>query len=429
MEDQACRFCGKEMEEAARFCSACGSELQDTGRVCAKCHQANPDEAHFCMTCGDDLTAQEMAAAVEGGNIHHLANTTVVSLNPIAEAFSSTAAPSKRHAAVSVSKSALVAGIIILLLAASAWAYSYYTRQVTQKFLTASSQVAVQIFESNQMLADLFNQPINAQTSPILAQMLPAYIQNLQVSADNWSATKCPDKYLAQKESLTSLVQVQLEIMEQIPAILAHPLVAETDAITKSLRENMAQATQISAQLQLPGVAIQNDAQLPVIADKLAAYTAQQREIYKAKLARLESMNSYFKQIDSILQKNNEAKSGLGTMLEKIRSGEYDWADYFTMIDGARTARANLLTQVNRVKTPSGAEEYSAELSRLLSQSINYCDIMKAGATAESKGDYATANKKYIEAQTLNDQIQSQYAAFNSKYQNGKAQLTNINNL
>jgi hypothetical protein len=99
------------------------------------------------------------------------------------------------------------------------------------------------------------------------------------------------------------------------------------------------------------------------------------------------------------------------------------------MIDGAKATRESLRAQVNRLVTPAGTEEYTGELSRLLSLSVNYCDIMKAGATSESKGDYSTANKKYIEAQTLNDQIQDQYAAFNNKYRTGKSTLTNIDNL
>ncbi|MEQ8202057.1 MAG: hypothetical protein ABRQ24_11625, partial [Syntrophomonadaceae bacterium] len=390
------------------------------------CHQANPDQAHFCMACGEDLTAQEIAA-VTAGTIDHLANTAVVPLNPVTNIFT----PSAPSVGLSTAtkKSLAAIGILLLLLAGAGGVYHYYTQQMTQRFLSASSRLTGQMTASGQMLADYFAQPIDSHTIETLQQALPGQIQNLQGSVDSWNSVKCPEQYRAQKQTLARLAEIQLTVMGQIPDILAHPLAAETDGVLESLRQNIDEAQGISADMQLPGVQLPDSERSTVVADRLSAYCSQQREIHKAKLARLDAMNAYFKQMDSIIQKNNEAKTGLGTMLGQIRSGEYGWPDYFKMIDGARTTRESLRTQVNRLVTPAGTEEYTAELSRLLSLSINYCDIMKAGATSESKGDYEAANRKYIEAQTLNDQIQSQYTAFNGKYQTGKATLTNIDNL
>ncbi len=425
MAQQTCTVCGQEMDDAARFCSACGGELDSAGRVCAKCHQSNPDRAHFCMTCGDDLTTQEIAA-IDACAVHHLANTTTVPLNPVM-GIPAPSAPSAGQSAAA-KRSLAVIGVVVLLAAAGG-VYYYYTQQTIQRFLSASSLLTGHLAASEQKLADHFDQPIDAQSIATLQQAWPGQIQELQNSVDAWKAVKCPDQYLAPKQILGRAAEIQLAVMGQIPDILAHPLAAETDGVLESLRQNLNEAQDLSETFQLQGLQLPNSDKATAVTDKLSAYCAEQREIHKAKLARLEAMNVYFQQMDSIIQKNNEAKTGLGAMLDKIRSGEYGWPDYFKMIDGAKATRESLRAQVNRLVTPAGTEEYTAELSRLLSLSVNYCDIMKAGATSESKGDYAAANKKYIEAQTLNDQIQSQYSAFTSKYQSGKTALTNIDNL
>lgn len=431
MAQQICAICGREVDDAARFCPACGGELQAAGQICGKCHQSNPDRALFCMNCGDDLTVQETAAvdaeSVDAGAIHHLANTAAVSLPPIME-IPAPAAPSA-GAPAAVKRTLAVIGVVVLLLTAGGGVYRYYTQQMTQRFLSASSLLAGQMAGAEQKLADYFERPIDTQFIAALQQDWPGQIQELQIAVDEWKTVKCPKQYLLQQQLLDRRAEAQLAAMGQIPDILAHPLAAETDGVLESLRQNMNEARDLSNNIQLPGLQMPNSDKATAVADSLSAYCSEQREIYKAKLARLEAMKAYFKQMDSILQKNNEAKTGLGAMLDKIRSGEYGWPDYFEMIDGAKSTRVNLRTQVNRLVTPAGTEEYTAELSRLLSLSVDYCDIMKAGANAESKGDYSTANKKYIEAQTLNDQIQSQYAAFNSKYQAGKSTLTNIDNL
>lgn len=426
MAQQKCAVCGQGMDDGAQFCSSCGCELDSAGRKCAKCHQSNPDRAHFCMTCGDDLTTQEIAA-IDAGAIHHLAQTTASPLNPVMEIPGPSASSDQQSA--TINRSLAVIGVVVVLLAAAGGIYYYYTQQTIQRFLSASSLLTEQLAASQQKLTGHFDQPIDAQSIANLQQEFPGLIQDLQTSVDAWEAVKCPDQYLAQKQVLGRAAEIQMAVMEQIPDILAHPLAPENDGVLESLRQNLNQAQDISDTLQLPGLQLPNSDKATAVADKLSAYCDEQREIYKAKLARLEAMNYYFQQMDSIIQKNNEAKTGLGAMLDKIRSGEYGWSDYFKMIDGAKATRESLRAQVNRLVTPAGTEEYTGELSRLLSLSVNYCDIMKAGATSESKGDYSTANKKYIEAQTLNDQIQDQYAAFNNKYRTGKSTLTNIDNL
>lgn len=426
MTQQICAICGQDMDDGARFCSACGGQLQAAGRICEQCRQSNPESAHFCMNCGEGLTAQEIAA-VDSTAIHHLANAAAVPLTP------SLGQPVPTTPSVGQSlftqKNLAVMAIILLFLAAAGGGYYYYTQQMTQRFLSASSLLAGQLAEADARLGSQFEQPIDAQFITTLKQDWPGQIEELQAAVDEWKAVKCPNQYLPQKQLLDQVGEIQLAILGQIPDILAHPLAAETDDGLESLRQNMEKVQDLSETLQLPGVRLSHSSQAAAVADRLSAYCSEQREIYKAKLARLEAMTTYFNQMDSILQKNSEAKTGLGAMLGKIRNGEYGWPDYFKMIDGAKSTRESLRNQVNRLVTPAGTEEYTAELSRLLSLSINYCDIMKAGATSESKGDYEAANRKYIEAQTLNDQIQSQYSAFTSKYQNGKTALTNIDNL
>ena len=376
MAQQICTVCGQEINDAARFCTVGGGELDSTGRICGKCHQSNPDRALFCMTCGDELAAQEISAA-DAGAIHHLANTVAVPLNPVME-IPAPSAPSAGQSAAAKKFMAAI-GIVMLLLAAAGGIYQNYTQQMIQRFLSASSLLAEQLAGAEQNLADYFAGPIDARFIATLQQDWPGQIQELQISVDAWKAVKCPDQYLGQKQILSRVAEIQLAVMGQIPEILAHPLAAETDGVLDSLRQNLKEARDLSKNLQLPGLQLPNGDKTTATADKLAAYCKEQREIYKAKLARLEAMNAYFKQMDSIIQKNNEAKTGLGAMLDKIRSGEYGWPDYFKMIDGAKATRESLRTQVNRLVTPAGAEEYTAELSRLLSLSVNYCDIMRAG--------------------------------------------------
>ncbi len=427
MTVQICPICAREMEDSDRFCSACGNELQAAARVCAKCHQPNPEEAHFCMACGDDLAAQEIAAAATAvQEIHHLANTAVVPFNPIEETYTSKAPTTTKQ----INKKGVVwLGTILVILAGLIGSFYYLSYQNTQKFLHSSAELANQITASNQLLSEQLSAPITTQTIASLQQILPGYKENLEKTAADWASLSSPNQYQSQHDSLHALAQIQTDILTQVPAILSNPLANETDTKVAALRENIAQAQNITSNLELPGVALAGFDQLTGVADQLSAYSVQQRQIYQEKIARLNALNTYFQQMDLIIHKNNDAKTGLGSMLDKIRSGEYAWQDYFSLIDRAKATREGLRTQVNKLSTPAGAEEFTAELSRLLSLSINYCDIMKAGATLESKASYDAANQKYIEAQTLNDQIQGQYTNFINDYEIGKTTLSSINYL
>lgn len=426
MTVQLCPVCAKEMEETDRYCSSCGSELQAAARACAKCHQLNPEEAHFCMACGDDLAAQEIAAAANLQEIHHLANTAVVPLNPIDETYTPKAPP---RAQATSKKGAVWLGAVLVILAGLVGGFYYLSYQNTQQFLHSSAELANQITASNQLLIEQLSVPITAQTVTSLQQTLAESAEKITEAASAWAAMTCPNQYQSQHDNLQELVQVQTDILAQVPAILANPLANETDNKVATLRENITRAQDINNKLQLPGVQITGIDQLSEVANQLSAYSVQQRQLYQKKTARLNALNTYFQLMDSVIQKNNDAKTGLGSMLDKIRGGEYAWPDYFKLIDSARATREGLRSQVSKISSPAGTEEFTAELSRLLTLSINYCDIMKAGATLESKASYDAANQKYIEAQTLNDQIQAQYAAFINNYQAGKSTLTKLENL
>lgn len=419
MKEQLCSSCGKRMETEARFCSACGTKLPVAAKDDVDKLPSQPNNSEQLDTAATDMAATDGTA--NKGLLHVRIEMPVKGYDGDKEP--APPAPSKRS---QIPKFLL--GILVLLLIGGTY-YYYDLSRTTQLYLENSAATAAQISSGHAMLTSHFSENISPQEIASLKADIEAHAIDLEAASTTWSAHKCPSQYQTQQKYMRSLLDLESSIFQQIPVALDNPLSPDTDPLLISLQENMTQIDQLCTQIQLPEVTITSYPDLLLIPGKITDFCTEQRRIYQAKLELLNKMTAFFNKMDTIIQNNNAAKTDLNSMLDKIRSGGYGWEDYFALLDTARNKREELRGQVTALAAPAGTEGLKAELSRLLALAVDYCDIMKVGANFEKDEDYLQANEKYLEAQKLNDKIQSQYGALVNKYSAEKTRLTNIDNL
>lgn len=239
-----------------------------------------------------------------------------------------------------------------------------------------------------------------------------------------------PSKYAAQHKSMSQLISLQSTILQQAYLILTNPLNTETDNVLATLKTNVDEARGLVDGIKVPNATIEYSSDMLVLPNQLSLFVQEKRKANKEKMDRLTAMNDFFTKMDTILQRYDGAKTDLGGTLSNIRSGGYSWSDYFQLIYQARSSRSALRSSVDSLPAPKGTEGLKRELSEVLSQSILYCDLMRAGANIEwDTRNYYAAKSKYDQAQSVNNRVHSSYEAFVQSYQNEKIKLTNIDNL
>ena len=100
------------------------------------------------------------------------------------------------------------------------------------------------------------------------------------------------------------------------------------------------------------------------------------------------------------------------------------WTDYFGIIDRAKSARQGIRAQINMIKAPQGGEDIKQQFAAVLSEAIQYCELMNMGAHLEYFNHFGDAQQKYNAARNVDKKVQTDYQAFIEKYQAEKARLT-----
>lgn len=423
MSHHICTYCGKEIEPEVVYCPTCGTKREPEHRSCTECGKVNEKEASFCTACGSNLAEQELAAATEDQAIHHLTNSVA-----LAPGFKGDAPAKTGAGLLTMTKGKIfIFGITVLIVAGLS--YYYYLSQISNTFVEQSSQLAEKISTTNQMLESNFHSDITQGKISAITKDIQLSKEDLSKDNDKWLKVTCPDKYKSQQKLVVELVRLEDSILQQISLILGNPLSSKTDTVLQNLKKNITLAKQTADRITIPGVEAKLSGNLLVVPDKLSIYCDEQRKANEEKLKKLAAFNEFFRQMDSIIHENDSAKGDLGSALDNIRNGGYTWADYYTLIYDGRYTRESLRSQVNNLYAPPGTEALQSEISSVLTQAIQYCDLVEAGANLEYDGDYELANVKYAEARQLNSKIQKEYKAFTETYHNQKALLTNIDNM
>ena len=423
MSQHICTYCGKEIEPDVVYCPTCGSKREPELRSCIKCGKVNEKEASFCTVCGSNLAEQEIVAAAEGQAIHHLTNSMALASGLKGDA------PARTGAGWLTMTRGKIILLGITVLIAAGLSYYYYLLQISNTFVEQSCKLAEKISTTNQMLESDFHSDIVQEKILAITKDIQLSKEDLNRAYDKWSKVTCPDKYKSQQKMIVELVQLEDSILQQVPLILGNPLSSKTDTVLQNLKKNITLAKQTADRITIPGVEPKLSGNLLVVPDKLSIYCDEQRRANEEKLKKLAAFNEFFRQMDSIIHENDSAKGDLGSALDNIRNGGYTWADYFALINDGRYTRESLRSQVNNLYAPPGTEALQSQISSVLTQAIQYCDLIEAGANLEYDDDYELANFKYTEARQLNSKIQKDYKAFTETYHNRKVFLTNIDNM
>ncbi|BAL82021.1 hypothetical protein SELR_03130 [Selenomonas ruminantium subsp. lactilytica TAM6421] len=106
----------------------------------------------------------------------------------------------------------------------------------------------------------------------------------------------------------------------------------------------------------------------------------ERKRIEAEKQARLNELRQFFAEMDETIERYNSAKADMGGMMETLRKGGMMWADYFRVLNQARSDRDAGRYKVNNMKCPQGTDALRKEFLQVLDAPIRYCDVMKIGA-------------------------------------------------
>ena len=212
--------------------------------------------------------------------------------------------------------------------------------------------------------------------------------------------------------------------------VLNNPLDDGLDALLEEAKETVQQIKDLSSQISVPSTVMTLDDDITVLPAQLKAYVVEERKkeeerkrIEAERQARLKELNDFFSEMDAAIDQYNNAKSNLGGMMESDRNGGMIWADYFRVLNQAKSDREAVRYKVRNIKAPQGTEELKRDFLEVLDDSIRYCDVMKIGANLAFNHYYVSSRQKKNEADGIDKRVQSEYGDFIDKYNSCKGEM------
>lgn len=415
-----CNKCGKKIDNNAAFCPACGTKVAVPKiNKCPKCGHEQEEDSQFCKYCGQHLASQAAATVT----MHSPASPSGAASEPaLVEKI-------KQWYNTYPYAKMIIAAVVVLFFAAIG-SYIYFSMMSEDRYLVKYAQASRKITASNELLtgsikANMNNTELTDVQNAILQQKRE--IEGIQ---GDFKSDNFPAKYAAQHKQMIQLLSMQNTILQQSYLILSNPLNNETDNVVAGIKANIDEAKALAQGITVSNTTVEYSTDMLVLPNQLSLFVQEKRKANKEKMDRLNAINDFFKNMDNIIQRYDGAKTDLGGTLTNIRNGGYTWGDYFQLIYQARNSRSSLRASVDNLAAPKGTEGLKRELSEVLSKSILYCDLMRAGANIEwNTRNYSAAKPKYDQAKGVDDQVHSGYEAFIQNYQNEKVRLTNIDNL
>lgn len=395
MKEIVCPKCKQVIADAdTKFCPKCGADLQavTTNWTCKKCGQVNSADASFCKSCGDDRDKQ----------------TKLI----YSEKF----------------RYALVVAAVILI--GGLGSYFYFNGENEQRYLTNYAAASRDLGEVNGVLtSNVKIETLKATKPEVLAEQLKTQKDVLDAQAKIFSDMKPFKNYDKQHADLISLLQKESEIIGQVIQIVSNPLDSTVDASIENIKSNVATVKTLEEQLTVPNANFVSTVNLSTVPEQLNIFVGEQRKINQEKMDKLAANQEFFRQMDDAIHRYDGAKSDLGKILDSHKTSAIIWADYFSVLDRAKSARTDIRNSVSEIVAPPGTENLKRDFRVVLDDSISYCELMREAANLGFNNYFLDQAKKEKAAKDVDAQVQSEYATFMDNYAAAKNRLLNVNNL
>ena len=402
MMKRACPKCGTELQDdTVRFCPKCGANcLQQATWYCQKCGTENELTANFCKSCG---TSRALPARTEA-------------------AAAAPAEPSRWQKLVQHPYFKYGCLILLVMLIGGFGSYYYFMNMNEGHYLTKYAEASRTLEAANTILLnntkpDVLKPASLEETRKQLQEQKSA----LDSLAQEFSRQKPFKNYEEPHRAMAELLQKESAVFDQTILVLTKPLDGGTDDVLASIREDAGTIKDLSGKIQVPNASL-TSIDLSVLPQQLSSFVESQRKLH----ARQAAMEHFFSEMDKVIADYDGEKTDFGGMLESSRKdGGMIWADYFKILDKARHSREALKAKVNALRAPAGTEKLPQQFSQVLTESLRYCELMRISANLTFNRYYADGRRKEREAQTLNKQVQDDYADFISNYNADKLHLLN----
>lgn len=381
-------------DDTARFCPKCGTDLLAATEdwTCKNCGQINFADATFCKSCGESREKQT-------------------------KFFYS----AKFRYALAVIAVALIGGL---------GSYFYFNSANEGKYLTNYAAAARDLNDVNGAVVNSIKlETLKSSKPETLAEQMQAQKNILDAQEKIFSEMTPFRNYERQHADLIALVHKEGELVGQVIQVVSNPLDANAENSIAAIKDNIAALKTLGEQIKVPNTSLVSGVNLASVPEQLSLFVAEQKQINAAKMAKLAANQDFFRQMDDAIHRYDGAKAELGKILDSNKTSGMIWADYFNVLDRAKSDRIGVRNIVNDIAAPEGTEDLKRSFRAVLDSSISYCELMREAANLGFNNYYLDRLKKENAAKDLNAQVQREYAAFIDRYGAAKRRLTNPNNL
>lgn len=394
-----CPKCSAEIQdEDAKFCPKCGAEIyvEKETWFCKNCGEENDDDALFCKSCGESKEKQM----------------------------------SFIHSLIYSENFKFVLVLIVVVLIGGFGSYFYFNSMNEETYLTnyaaASRDISAvnEFAESNIKVANLKSTDVSS-----LTQQLQAQKNSVDEQANIFSQMRPFKNYERQHNDVLSLLKKESTLIDQAIHLISNPLDNSAESTLENMRANISAINSLNSQIQVPNATFVSSVNLSSIADQLNIFVTEKKKINKEKMDKLAANQEFFRQMDEAISRYQAARTELDKMLESTRKSDMTWADYFSMLDKAKSARESVRYNVNDIKTVPGTEDLKRSFMTVLDDSIRYCEMMRAAANLGFNNYNFNRWQKEKESKNVDEQVQQEFNSFMDGYNSAKNRLTNMDNL
>ena len=394
MKEIVCPKCKQVVDDAnAKFCPKCGADLQAASSwTCKKCGHVNSADADFCKSCGDSRDKQSKLIYSE--------------------------------------KFRYAVAIVAVILIGGLGSYFYFNGANEQRYLTNYAAASRDLSEVNSLVvSNVKFETLNAAKPEQLIEQLKTQKDTLDAQAKIFSDMKPFKNYDAQHADLITLLQKESETIAQVIQVISKPLDSTVDASIENIKSNLAAVKSLEEKIKVPNANFVSTVNLSTVPEQLNVFVAEQRKVNAAKMEKLAANQEFFRQMDDAIHRYDGAKSDLGKILESNKTSGMIWADYFNVLDRAKSERISIRSAVSEIVAPAGTENLKRDFRAVLDSSISYCELMREAANLGFNNYVRDRFQKETAAKDVDAQVQRDYAAFIDSYSAAKNRLLNVNNL
>ena len=390
-----CPKCNQPIADAnAKFCPKCGADIQSAAAdwTCAKCGQVNPADADFCKNCGDSRDKQTKL--------------------------------------IYSTKFRYALAVVAVILIGGLGSYFYFNGANEQRYLTNYAAAARDLSEVNSLVvSNVKVETLNSTKPEVLIEQLKTQKDVLDVQAKMFSDIKPFKNYDAQHADLITLMTKESEIVAQVIQVVSKPLDSTVDAAIEGIKTNISAVKSLEEKIKVPNANFVSTVNLSAVPEQLNIFVAEQRKVNAAKMEKLAANQEFFRQMDDAIHRYDGAKSDLGKILESNQKSGMIWADYFNVLDRAKSERISIRNAVSEIVAPPGTENLKRDFRAVLDSSISYCELMREAANLGFNNYIRDRFQKETAAKDVDAQVQRDYATFIDSYSAAKNRLLNVNNL